>query len=497
MPSYYLGMDQGTTGTTALLLDKNWHIVSSGYREHIQRFPRPGWVEQDPELLWECFTGAAEQAFQRAGVSPSSVRCMGVDHQGETVMVWDKETGRPIYPAIVWQDRRTARMVDRLKAAAGQRLWQSTGLIPDTYFSATKLAWILDQVPEARERARRGELLAGTMDAWLVWKLTGGRVHMTDQSTASRTMLMNLSRKEWDRDILQLLDIPPNILPEITDSAGQFGHTCPEAFLGASIPITGVMVDQQAALFGQACTSPGMVKTTYGTGCFLLMNTGRRPVRSTHGLLTTVGWSVDGHTTYALDAGIYIAGAAIQWLKQGLKIISEPSQTDGMSWSAEDNGDVFFVPAFAGLAAPYWDQYARGMIIGITGGTTQAQIVRAVMESIAYQVKDNLDVMEQDSGVSIPRMRADGGLAKNQFLMQFQADILGIPVDIPETTETTALGAAYMAGAGAGVLGGPEELSALWHTKKTFRPSMSSQRREALLSRWHEAVQRARGWARQ
>ena len=347
----------------------------------------------------------------------------------------------------------------------------------------------------AAERAARGELLAGTMDSWLLWKMTGGRVHVTDRSTASRTMLMNLRTQNWDEDVLRLFRIPRGILPEILDSAGLAGVTDPGMFLGLSVPVTGVMVDQQAALFGQGCLAPGMTKTTYGTGCFLLMNTGEEPVRSRHGLLTTVGWSIGGRTWYALDGGIYIAGAAVEWLRKGLRIISDSGETEAMARSARDNGDVFFVPAFAGLAAPYWDQYARGAIVGITGGTTREQIVRAALESIAYQVKDNLDAMEADSGIRVTRMRVDGGMVNNSFLMQFQSDLLGIPIDVPVISETTALGAAYMAGVGIGALRGPEEAARRWRARRVYQPAISREQREQLMERWHQALRRSMDWA--
>ncbi|MDD4843121.1 MAG: glycerol kinase GlpK [Anaerotignum sp.] len=491
---YYLGIDQGTTGTTAILFDENWTLAARGYKEITQIYPRAGWVEHDAIEVWESIMSATRQAMLVIGAMPKEITCIGLDHEGETVVLWDKLTGVPVYNAIVWQDRRTARHADELSEKYAELVRNNTGLIIDSYFSATKIQWILDNVPEAGELMKKGQLLAGNMDAWLIWKMTHGKVHITDASTASRTMLFNIHKGDWDQDILDLLHIDRSIMPTICDSAMIYGYSDAMDFMGIRAPISGVMVDQQAALFGQNCITPGSVKTTFGTGCFMLMNTGDKPVYSTNGILTTVAWQLNGKCSYALDGGIYISGAATQWLRDGLKIIKSASETEAMARQAGDNGGVFFVPSFTGLAAPYWDSYARGMMIGITGGTTQEHIVRATLESTAYQVKDVLDVMEKDSGVPITTMRCDGGAVANQFLMQFQSDILGIPLEIPEITDTTALGAAYMAAIGIGEFSSPEEVSHFWKISRYYEPRMSKDQRDALLFNWHRAVERSRGW---
>ncbi|MBE6069313.1 MAG: glycerol kinase GlpK [Clostridium lundense] len=495
MGKYYLGLDQGTTGTTALLFDENWDIAGKGYKEHTQYYPNPGWVEHDPMEIWNRILESIEMAANSANISVSDIKCMGLDNQGETVMLWDKYSGQPVYNAIVWQDRRTARAADELSKNYGDMIREKTGLVVDAYFSATKIKWIIDNVEGVADKIAEGKVIAGTLDTWMIWKLTHGKVHVTDYSTASRTMLLNIHTGEWDDEILKAIGIPKSILPEIHDSSELYGYTDPLDFFGAKIPISGSVVDQQAALFGQACFEPGTVKTTYGTGCFMLMNTGDKPVYSKNGLLTTVGWGINGkNITFALDGGIYIAGAAVQWLRDGIKIIGKASETEEMAKSVENTGGVYFVPAFAGLAAPHWDQYARGTIVGITGGTTREHIARATLESIAYQVKDNLDVMVKDSGIPIEVMRVDGGAVANDFLMQFQADILGIPVDVPVITETTALGAAYLAAYGIGEFHDLKELSSNWKLYKRYEPNMSSEKREELLHHWHKAVERAKSW---
>ncbi len=491
---YYLGIDQGTTGTTALIIDEQWNVVSSGYQEHSQIYPQPGWVEHDPLEIWEAVKTAITAALHSKNIEPKRLRCIGIANQGETVMLWDRRTGAPVYNAIVWQDRRTAKFADTLKENYQDLIRTKTGLMIDAYFSATKIKWILDHEKGVRERAAAGEIVAGTLDSWLIWKLTGGRVHCTDFSTASRTMLLNIHTGQWDRELLELLDIPPNILPEITDSATVMGYTAAEAFFGVRVPIAGSAVDQQAALFGQACFQPGTIKTTYGTGCFMLMNTGERIAHSPSGLLTTVAWGLNRKLTFALDGGVYIAGAAIQWLRDGLKIIDRASETEALALSVPDCGGVYFVPAFVGLAAPHWDQYARGMMVGITGGTTRAHVVRATLESIAYQVNDNLEVMKVDSGMPIAVMRVDGGAVGNNFLMQFQADILGIPVDVPVITETTALGAVYLSALGLGDFGGMDEIAANWKLKRRFEPQMGVDERENRLYTWRRAVERSKAW---
>lgn len=491
---YYLGIDQGTTGTTSLLLNGDWDVVARGYKEHTQIYPEPSWVEHDPMEIWHRTLESVNMALSIANIKAEEIVCIGLDNQGETCMMWDKITGEPIYNAIVWQDRRTARLSDELGEKAGNMIREKTGLLSDAYFSGTKFKWILDNIEGAREKAAKGELLAGTLDTWLIWKLTGGKVFVTDRSTASRTMIYNIHSNEWDQEILELLDIPLNILPKICESSMHYGNTSPDSFFGAEVAISGSVVDQQAALFGQACTTPGSVKTTYGTGCFMLMNTGEKPVYSKNGLLTTVAWGMEEKSTFALDGGIYIAGAAVQWLRDGIKIIEDSKQTEEMAFAAGDNGGVYFVPAFAGLAAPHWDQYARGTIVGLTGGVTREQIVRATLESVAYQVKDNLDVMKLDSGIDIDIMRVDGGMVANEFLMQFQADILGIPVDVPVITDTTALGAAYLAALGIGEYKNLDELTSKWKLAKRYEPKMGEEEREELLSNWRRAVDRSRGW---
>jgi len=491
---YYLGLDQGTTGTTALLLDENWNMAAKGYKEHTQYYPESDWVEHDPIEIWNSILESIDMALKEVGAQASDLVCIGLDNQGETCMIWDKNTGQPVYNAIVWQDRRTARCADQLAEKYGPMIREKTGLVIDSYFSGTKLKWILDHVEGAMERAKAGELLAGTLDAWMIWKLTGGKAHVTDYSTASRTMLLNIHTGQWDDEILEILGIPKQILPEICDSAQVYGYTDPDDFFGAKIPISGSVVDQQAALFGQACYTPGSVKTTYGTGCFMLMNTGDKPIYSENGLLTTVAWGFDKKLTFALDGGVYITGAAVQWLRDKLQIIKTSAQTEEMAIAAGNTGGVYFVPAFAGLAAPHWDQYARGTIVGITGGTTKEQIVRATLESVAYQVYDNLEVMNRDSGIPIQVMRVDGGMVANNFLMQFQSDIMGIPVDVPVITETTALGAAYLAALGMGEFSSLDDLASKWKLSRRFEPKMSADQRESLLHDWHRAVERAKKW---
>lgn len=496
MKKYFLGLDQGTTGTTAILFDENWNQISRGYREIQQIYPCSGWVEHDALDIWQSACYAVQQAMDKAGATGSDIICIGVDHEGESVVLWDKLTGKPIYNAIVWQDRRTTGDAEVVMNQFGKLIRERTGLTVDSYFSALKLRWLLKNVPEAQELLAQNRLLAGNMDAWLLWKITGGRCHATDPSTGSRTMLMNMITGEWDEEVLDALNIPLSILPTIHDSAAIFGQADPESFCGISAPVSGVLNDQQAALFGQICFDPGTVKTTYGTGCFMLMNTGEKPVYSNNGIITTAAWRINGRTSYALDGGVYISGAATQWLRDGLRIISSASETEAMALSAGSNGGVYFVPAFSGLAAPYWDSYARGTMLGITGGTTREHIVRATLEATAYQVNDLAQLMEKDSGVTINAMRCDGGAVANNFLMQFQADILGIPVYIPKITDTTALGSAYMAAIGAGFAASTDELRNNWQLDHAFEPCMSADERESLLADWHRAVDRARAWAK-
>lgn len=493
---YYLGIDDGTTGTTTLVLDENFNQISRGYAEHHQYYPQPGWVEHDPLEIWDKLLETVAGAVSQAKISMDDIRCLGIDNQGETVVLWDNVTGKPVYNAIVWQDRRTSKYADEIKESMGDMIREKTGLIVDSYFSATKIKWIIDNVEGVKRDIDRGRINAGTLDTWLIWKLTHGRVFITDVSTASRTMLFNIHTGDWDDEILKALDIPRSILPEIRDCAEEYGITDPLDFFGGRIPISGSAVDQQAALFGQACFLPGMVKTTYGTGAFMLMNTGDKPIYSDNGLLTCVAWGLNGKKlSFALDGGIYIAGAAVQWLRDKMRIIEKASDTEAIAAGIPDTGGVYFVPAFAGLAAPHWDQYARGTIVGVTGGTTREQIIRATLESEAYQVRDNLDVMRSDSGMPIEVMRVDGGAVINDFLMQFQSDILGIPVDVPVITETSALGAAYLAAYGVGEFQSLDDISGMWHLKKRFEPNMSADRRDDLLYYWHKAVERSRNWA--
>lgn len=492
---YILGVDQGTTGTTTLILNDNWDIVSRGYIEHKQYYPKPGWVEHDPIEIWEKTKQSIQLALDAGGISIKQIQALGLDNQGETVLLWNKATGVPVYNAIVWQDRRTAKQADILKEEWGDVIRQKTGLIVDAYFSALKIKWILENVDGVMEGVKRGEIIAGTLDTWLIWKMTNGKVYMTDYSTAARTMLFNIRAGEWDADILKKLDIPRSILPDIYPSSMLFGYTEPECFLDSKIAISGSAVDQPAALFGQACFEPGMVKTTYGTGCFMEMNTGDKVVTSKNELLSIVAWGLNDKKTYALEGGVYITGAAVQWLRDGLQIIDNAAQTEELAMSIPDNGGVYFVPAFVGLAAPYWDQYARGMMIGITGGTTRAHIVRATLESTAFQVQEILDAMRADSGINIDVMRVDGGAVVNEFLMQFQADILGIPVDVPVITETTALGVAYLAGLGIGELENLDDIKAKWKLGKRYTPKISNDEREKLCFNWKKAVERSRNWA--
>ncbi len=498
MSKYYMGIDQGTTGTTVLILDEEWNQIARGYKEHTQIYPQPGWVEHDAMEIWESILDSVKLAVEVAEIGVENmedIACIGLDNQGETVVLWDNVTGRPVYNAIVWQDKRTAKEADAIAENHADLIREKTGLVVDAYFSATKIKWVIDHVPGVKEKIDRGRINAGTLDSWMIWKMTHGRVFVTDQSTASRTMLFNIHTGDWDDEILEILGIPRSILPEVRDSSEHYGTTDPLDFFGARIPISGSVVDQQAALFGQACLEPGMVKTTYGTGCFMLMNTGDKPIYSDHGLLTTVGWGLDkGKMTFALDGGIYIAGAAVQWLRDRLKIITNAAQTEEMARKVPNTGGVYFVPAFSGLAAPHWDQYARGTMVGITGGTEQEHIVRATLESVAYQVKDNLDVMIGDSGIDIDVMRVDGGMSANDFLMQFQADILGVPVDVPVISETTALGAAYLAAYGIGEFKSLDEIQSKWKLRKRFEPQMDAETRAQLLEQWHRAVERARDW---
>jgi glycerol kinase len=496
MKPYILALDQGTTSSRAIIFNQQGEIVGTDQREYPQIYPQPGWVEHDPEAIWDSQTAVVRGVLQKSGVRPEEIAGIGITNQRETTVIWDRATGKPVFNAIVWQCRRTAPLCETLKAEGfDQLIAERTGLVTDAYFSGTKVAWILDHVPGVRERAERGELAFGTIDTFLIWRMTGGRMHVTDVSNASRTMLYDIRRGVWDEDILRRLNIPPSLLPNVLPSSGHFGETLPDLF-GEAIPIGGVAGDQQAATFGQACLRPGMAKNTYGTGCFLLMNTGDFAVPSRNNLLTTVGWQLEGKDTqYALEGSVFIAGAVVQWMRDVLGIISDGAETSALASSLTGNDGVYFVPAFVGLGAPYWDSYARGMIIGLTRGTGRAHIARAALESVAYGTRDVMDAMRQDSRIAVQTLRVDGGMARNDWLMQFQADVLGVPVQRPQVTETTALGAAYLAGLAVGMWESAEAISAGWRVEREFTPMMGSDEREALYAGWKKAVERARGWA--
>ena len=491
---YILALDQGTTSSRAILFDRDGAIAAVAQKEFEQIFPRPGWVEHDPDQIWATQSAVAVEALGRAGADASDVAAIGITNQRETTIVWDRDTGRPVHNAIVWQDRRTAEFCDRLKADGHAPLIaERTGLVVDAYFSGSKVAWILDNVAGARARAEQGRLAFGTVDSWLIWKLTGGKVHVTDVSNASRTMLFNIHTLAWDDELLRLLGVPRSMLPEVRASSEVYGHVTAELGL-ANLPIAGIAGDQQAALFGQMCVSPGLTKNTYGTGCFLLQNTGTVPVPSTNQLVTTVAWQVNGRTEYALEGSVFIGGAVVQWLRDGLGIIQRSADVEALAGSVPDAGGVFLVPAFAGLGAPHWDPYARGMMIGITRGTTAAHIARAAVESIAYQVGDLLEAVQGDAGIPLAELRVDGGAACNDMLMQFQADLLGVPVVRPAVTETTALGAAYLAGLAVGFWPSAGAISGQWRVERRFEPLMRAADASRLRTRWREAVDRARGW---
>jgi len=490
---HVLALDQGTTSSRAIVFDEAGSAVAMAQREFRQIFPRPGWVEHDPLEIWESQLAVAREALARAGLAASEISALGITNQRETTILWDRSTGFPIGNAIVWQDRRTADDCDRLKREGLEPLFRErTGLVLDPYFSGTKLAWILDHTPGARAAADSGRLAFGTVDSWLIWNLTGG-LHFTDVTNASRTLLYDLNTGDWGEELLAALRIPRAVLPEIRSSSEVYGETLPHLF-GSPVPIAGVAGDQQAALFGQACLAPGMVKNTYGTGCFLLMNTGDRPVPSRHELLTTPAWRIGSRTDYALEGSVFVAGAVVQWLRDGLGIIRSSSEVEALAASVPDSGGVVLVPAFTGLGAPHWDPYARGALVGITRGTTAAHLARAALEGIAYQVADVLSAMAADSGVPVAELRVDGGAAVNDLLMQLQADLAGVPVVRPRVQETTALGAAYLAGLATGVWRSTEEISARWQVERTFEPALDPARAAELRARWGRAVDRAKGW---
>jgi len=495
--SYLLSLDQGTTSSRAILFDSNGQIRQMAQKEFTQHYPQPGWVEHDAEEIWSSQYGVLAEVLAKSNLTTKDIAAIGITNQRETVVVWERASGRPIHRAIVWQDRRTAAYCDELKARGmSAMIGERTGLVIDAYFSATKLKWILDHVPGARERAAKGELAFGTVDSWLVWKLTAGKLHITDTTNASRTLLFNIHTGKWDADLLTLFSIPEAILPEVRSSSEVYGHTGSIMAPGSiGMPIAGIAGDQQAALFGQLCTQPGMVKNTYGTGCFLLMNTGTKAVQSRNQLITTIAWTRGGKTEYALEGSIFIAGAVVQWLRDGLHFIRDSRQVEAMAASVDDTGGVYCVPAFAGLGAPHWNQYARGSLFGMTRGTTQAHIARAALESIAYQTYDVLKAMEADSGIVLKELRVDGGATANNLLMQFQSDILQVPVVRPVVTETTALGAAYLAGLGVGYWSSEEDIRQQWAVDRRFEPGMDKGHAQQLLNGWQRAVSAAIAWA--
>ena len=490
MASYIMALDAGTTSNRCILFDRGGNICSVAQKEFTQYFPQPGWVEHDANEIWSTQLEVAQQAMRNIGASAGEIAAIGITNQRETTIVWDRATGQPIAPAIVWQCRRTAAYCDQLKARGlTESFRQKTGLVLDAYFSATKLKWILDHVPGARARAGRGELLFGTVETWLIWNLTGGRVHVTDCSNASRTMLFNINTLQWDEEILRELDIPQAMLPEVRPSSEIYGTADP-VFFGGPIPIAGAAGDQQAALFGQTCFQPGEAKNTYGTGCFLLMNTGSRPVFSRNGLVTTVAWNIGGQVDYALEGSIFVAGAAIQWLRDQLRFIESAQDSEYMARKVPDTNGCYVVPAFTGLGAPHWDPYARGAILGLTRGTNKYHIIRATLDSIAYQVCDVLRAMQADSGIRLAGLRVDGGASANGYLMQTQADLMDVPVLQPRCLETTAMGAAYLAGLAVGYWSSREEIRQNWAVARTFRPELQEERRAAMLAGWAEALGR-------
>ena len=489
---YILSLDQGTTSSRAILFDHAGSIVAVAQKEFPQIFPKPGWVEHNAVDIWATQAGVAAEVLQQANLGAADIAAIGITNQRETTVVWDRKTGQPICNAIVWQDRRTAGICDRLKKQKLDRMIRrKTGLIIDAYFSATKLQWILQHEKGARARAKRGELAFGTVDTWLVWNLTGGKVHVTDASNASRTMLYNIVKGDWDDELLKLFGVPRSMLPEVRSSSEVYGET---TLFGARIPIAGMAGDQQAALFGQVCTTPGMVKNTYGTGCFMLMNTGTKPIASKNNLLTTVAWRIGKRTDYALEGSIFIAGAVVQWLRDGLGIIRTSADVEPLAASVPDTHGVYLVPAFAGLGAPHWDQYARGIIVGLTRGTTRAHIARAALEGIALQVMDVLQAMEADSGITLKELRVDGGACANNLLMQLQADLLNVPVVRPKVAETTALGAAYLAGLAVGYWKNQADIARQWQVDRRFRPSMKPAARKTMAAGWNKALGRAKAW---
>ncbi len=495
MAQYILSLDQGTTSSRAILFDKKGSPIASAQKEFTQLFPQPAWVEHDANEIWNTQWEVVTEVVKKARITIEDIAAIGITNQRETTVVWDRDTSIPICNAIVWQDRRTASYCDQLKQEGwADTIKTKTGLVIDAYFSGTKVKWILDNVEGAKDKAQKGELCFGTIDSWLLWKLTNGKIHATDVSNASRTLLYNIHKQQWDKELLDLFGIPENILPEVRSSSEIYGHTDPQ-LTGAAIPVAGIAGDQQSALFGQMCTQPGMVKNTYGTGCFMLMNTGTQPVSSQNNLLTTIAWRINGQTHYALEGSVFIGGAVVQWLRDGLKIIQKSSDVEALAKEVKDNGGVYLVPAFTGLGAPYWNQHARGTIVGITRGTTNAHIARAAVESIAFQSMDLLQSMQADAGLPIKELRVDGGATINDELMQFQSDILGTKVIRPQTTETTALGAAYLAGLAVGYWKDIDELQQYWQKDRDFTPTMKEEQKIDLQKKWKRAIRSAQAWA--
>ncbi|MBV7434015.1 glycerol kinase GlpK [Cardiobacteriaceae bacterium TAE3-ERU3] len=491
---FILAVDQGTTSSRSILFNQAGEPVAIAQKTFEQHYPKPGWIEHDAKEIWSSQVSVMTEVLAKAGVNSDAVAAIGITNQRETTIVWDRESGEPVHNAIVWQDRRTAKYCDSLKEEKAEWIRQKTGLIVDAYFSATKIKWILDNVDGARERAEKGELCFGTVDSWLIWQMTSGRTHVTDVSNASRTMLFNIHDMQWDDELLELFDIPKSMLPEVKSSSEIYGHTS-KRYLSEEIPIAGIAGDQQAALFGQMCIKPGMVKNTYGTGCFILMNTGEEVVTSENNLLSTVAWQIDGKTTYALEGGVFVGGAAVQWLRDGLRLVRTSAAVNPLAEMEEDNGGVYFVPALTGLGAPYWDQYARGLMIGITRGTTDGHIARATLEGIAFQVYDIIKAMEADAGRETKELRVDGGASASDLLVQIQSDLFGAPIVRPKVLETTALGAAYLAGLAVGYWDNLEDIAEHWHEDKTFEPQLERERVEEMLHYWHKAVKLAQGWA--
>ena len=497
MPSsgYILAIDQGTTGTTALLVDGSGRVVWQTYQEITQIYPQPGWVEHDPYEIFDSVIDTVDELFEATEIHPRQINSLGITNQRETTIIWDRSTGKPVCNAIVWQCRRTAQLCDALKARGLEaEITDKTGLPIDAYFPATKIRWILDQIPDGQQRAESGELAFGTVDTWLLWQLTNGTVHATDVTNASRSMFYNIDTLEWDAELLEALDIPFAVLPSVKASSGIFAHTGGNFFAGQAIPIAGVAGDQHAALFGQACFSPGMAKNTYGTGSFILFNTGSERVRSQNGLLSIIAWDLGDGVTYGLEGSIFSTGATVQWLRDGLQFIEKSADIEALAASVEDNGGVYFIPAFTGLGAPHWDMYARGTILGITRGTTRAHIARAALEATAYQTRDALDAMKSDTGLDIPLLRVDGGATANDLMMQFQSDILGMSIERHATAETTALGAAYLAGIATGFWQDTDEIAANWASDKRFMPAMPDSERRRLYIDWQRAVSRSKNW---